>query len=171
MYSIIMRKLPTGIIDPRYWTKKKYQETHRNKFKEYRARYYSKHREEMIQRSMKCRKKRWGYYLKYTREYRRNRLRTDPVFREQQRKEGREKYYRNKDKYLERNKKVMQTPEGKARMFIYHAIRCGYIKRPDKCSKCKQSCKPQAHHHSGYKNPLKVQWLCSFCHGKKHQID
>jgi len=58
------------------------------------------------------------------------------------------------------------------------AIRHGHLVRPDKCSKCGikkgttvdkygRKIRIESHHHN-YNFPLRVVWLCQFCHRKKH---
>jgi hypothetical protein len=53
-----------------------------------------------------------------------------------------------------------------AREVLNKAIRYGNIIRPDRCERCKKICKPHGHHHD-YSLPLKVEWLCSPCHGEE----
>jgi hypothetical protein len=43
----------------------------------------------------------------------------------------------------------------------------GDIVKPNKCEKCKRTCKPQGHHED-YSKPFEVEWLCAKCHGKRH---
>ena len=56
----------------------------------------------------------------------------------------------------------------KATRATSNAIRDGRLIRPESCSACKKSCKPEAHH-DDYSNPLSVRWLCRSCHCKHHQ--
>jgi|JI7StandDraft_1071085.scaffolds.fasta_scaffold265956_2 hypothetical protein len=53
-----------------------------------------------------------------------------------------------------------------ARVAVFRAVKSGKLVRPETCSSCGKSCKPQAHHHKGYdkENRLDVVWLCSGCH-------
>lgn len=46
---------------------------------------------------------------------------------------------------------------------VGHALRTGKLTRPNKCSKCGVSCKPDAHH-PNYKQKLRVIWVCKKCH-------
>jgi hypothetical protein len=56
----------------------------------------------------------------------------------------------------------------KATRATSNAIRDGKLIRPDSCSACKKSCKPDAHH-DDYSEPLNVRWLCRSCHCKHHR--
>ena len=56
----------------------------------------------------------------------------------------------------------------KATRATSNAIRDGKLIRPDICSACRKSCKPEAHH-DDYTKPLTVRWLCRSCHCKHHQ--
>lgn len=62
------------------------------------------------------------------------------------------------------------TPEGHAKMLarkaVYDAIQHGRLVRPDSCSACGVSCKPEASH-DDYSRPLVVEWLCKRCHCRK----
>jgi hypothetical protein len=55
----------------------------------------------------------------------------------------------------------------RARGLISTHIRRGKIVRPDHCWQCGLICIPHAHH-SDYKQPLKIEWLCPICHAEKH---
>lgn len=80
----------------------------------------------------------------------------------QKRKKYHQEYYRkNKDNALYQLKK-------KARRKLKSEIEAGRIIRPKKCSTCKKAGRIQAHH-SNYKEPLNVKWICSTCHGKEHR--
>ena len=57
----------------------------------------------------------------------------------------------------------------KAHNAVNHAIASGKLIRPDSCSKCGCSCKPEAHHDSYDQNELlNVRWLCRPCHENHH---
>jgi len=60
------------------------------------------------------------------------------------------------------------TPEYKARQAVARAVKSGRLVRPDFCSRCDVSCKPEGHHHD-YSKPLEVEWLCDDCHEDKHR--
>ena len=58
-----------------------------------------------------------------------------------------------------------------ARQAVRHALRAGRLIRPERCERCGQRCRPDAHHHKGYakQHRLDVQWLCpSQCHRVVH---
>lgn len=62
----------------------------------------------------------------------------------------------------------VQNPEKvAARKAVYHALKMGTLIRPDSCSSCGKSGKPQAHH-PDYSRKLNVQWLCARCHKLVH---
>lgn len=60
------------------------------------------------------------------------------------------RYDKNKEKQLIRWK-------------VWHAVKIGKIIKPLSCEHCKQTKKLQGHH-TDYKKPLIVIWLCSTCH-------
>lgn len=51
---------------------------------------------------------------------------------------------------------------------VGHAIRTGKLIRPSICSKCDSGLNIQAHH-DDYRYPLKVRWLCHWCHVGFHK--
>jgi len=55
----------------------------------------------------------------------------------------------------------------KARSAVRNAIRDGRLTRPNECSSCNVSCKPEGHH-DNYDEPLNVRWLCKACHTAHH---
>lgn len=57
----------------------------------------------------------------------------------------------------------------KAWSAIGNAIRDGRLERPDTCSSCGITCKPEAHHED-YSSPFDVCWLCRSCHCKLHRL-
>ena len=59
----------------------------------------------------------------------------------------------------------------KAYSKVGYALKTGKLIRPKECSKCGRKCKPQAHHHNGYQNPLEITWLCRDCHMIIHHWD
>ena len=64
--------------------------------------------------------------------------------------------------------KLLKSPEKtKARMAVSNAIRAGTLIRPNECSSCNISCKPDGHH-DNYDEPLNVRWLCRKCHTAHH---
>lgn len=57
-----------------------------------------------------------------------------------------------------------------ARRVLSFAVRWGLIKKPSICQDCrKRFPKKQIHgHHTDYKKPTKVVWVCRQCHGRRH---
>lgn len=59
---------------------------------------------------------------------------------------------------------IKKFPEKRmAQDTVGRAVRQGKLARPDQCSLCGTSCKPEAHHHD-YSKRLDVTWLCRPCH-------
>lgn len=50
---------------------------------------------------------------------------------------------------------------------VARALASGKLRRPDACTKCGRTCRPQAHHED-YARRLDVIWLCSQCHVRHH---
>lgn len=50
---------------------------------------------------------------------------------------------------------------------VQTAVKNGTLDRPTCCDVCLIDCKPEAHH-SDYRKPLEVHWLCTSCHGRVH---
>lgn len=76
---------------------------------------------------------------------------------------------------LIRRKKLKLTPLQPNRLAhsrVHQAVVAGTIKKPTRCEKCgknpgkDRAGKPkiQGHHHDGYDDALKIQWLCVRCH-------
>jgi hypothetical protein len=59
----------------------------------------------------------------------------------------------------------------KARQFVNHALRTGYITRPETCEMCgvNHQDSPLQAHHTNYYETLNIIWLCVPCHNKQHQ--
>ena len=55
-----------------------------------------------------------------------------------------------------------------ARQLLNYHVKVGHIKKPKICSKCKKKTKIEGHH-SDYKKPLKVKWVCRKCHYKYYK--
>ena len=53
-----------------------------------------------------------------------------------------------------------------ARHAVAYALQVGRITRGP-CEECGSVERVQAHH-SDYSKPLEIQWLCAYCHGRKH---
>lgn len=60
--------------------------------------------------------------------------------------------------------------KGKARKKLKKAIERGKIIKPKICEDCGQIPEKPLHgHHEDYNFALKVNWLCSLCHGLRHR--
>ncbi len=82
------------------------------------------------------------------------------------------KYQREYQKTETAKKRVgryrLKYPEKrKAQIKLNNALQYGKIKRPNFCSICNKSCKPQGHHYD-YSKPLNVIWMCKKCHSDLH---
>jgi hypothetical protein len=59
-------------------------------------------------------------------------------------------------------------PKVDARQIVALALRIGALVRPITCEDCGQQ-KKLTGHHTDYKKPLDVQWLCYLCHAQRHR--
>lgn len=59
--------------------------------------------------------------------------------------------------------KTRQPEVRRAGVRLLRAEKKGLVIRPDYCSQCGVSCRPEAAHHD-YDKPLDVRWLCTSCH-------
>lgn len=110
--------------------------------------------------------------LEYYREYDRNR--PNKKERTLQQKEYKSKMrIENPDKYdkifhgARKNYRAKYKEKNFATSKLNSALRSGKIKRPETCSLCGKTCKPQAHHFD-YSKPLEVVWVCVSCHAEIH---
>lgn len=67
-----------------------------------------------------------------------------------------------------RNSRRRHLDRACARVKLYYQIKIGKIIRPKECQLCKRITKIFAHH-TDYKKPLKVKWLCLDCHCLEHK--
>lgn len=56
-----------------------------------------------------------------------------------------------------------------ARTAVGNALQSGRLVRPEACSRCGKSCKPDGHHED-YAKPLAVVWVCRSCHYKLDRV-
>lgn len=58
-----------------------------------------------------------------------------------------------------------------ARQAVTRALRKGKLVRPSICSNCRE-CVGKTHaHHTDYRKPLQIEWLCVECHKEIHRAD
>jgi hypothetical protein len=55
----------------------------------------------------------------------------------------------------------------KARKAVANAVHRGRLRKPSHCENCQKPCLPEAHH-SDYKKPFEVSWVCKKCHHEIH---
>lgn len=107
----------------------------------------------------------WSYYSAFDRE------RANLPHRVKQRDEY-QKSTRGRIVKAKSQKRYLERWPGKraAHSSVSNALRDGRMARPDCCSSCGCSCKPEAHH-CDYAKPLEVMWLCKSCHVAWHLIN
>ena len=73
--------------------------------------------------------------------------------------------------YLRMRSSRMFQQKKRARRAVELAVIHGRMRRPKKCSVCRQPKRLEAHHHRGYakKHWLAVIWLCVECHWDRHR--
>lgn len=150
--------------------KKTYLDSKRDKIREYnRKKYYEDHdrqKELRTQRSRIARESKRSEINKYRVEwYWKNAERVRARTRElNKRPEAREKEREYSKLYRKRD--VTKFKKW-SRSTFERAIKYDIIQRPNKCERCMIECKPDGHH-TNYKRPLDVQWLCKTCHAQAH---
>lgn len=89
----------------------------------------------------------------------RERLKKNPQYRK-------DLYAKNRIAILAYQKKVREKNKDKinARCKLNLHILRGRIKKPNICSKCKETCEKIEAHHEDYLNALDVIWVCKKCH-------
>ncbi len=55
-----------------------------------------------------------------------------------------------------------------ARSAANAAHKSGKLKKPGACQCCKRKCRKLVKHHTDYRQPLNIKWLCPGCHGEEH---
>lgn len=83
------------------------------------------------------------------------------------------KYMKTKKGRISRDKAAKKSylkhkEKSYARYLLNATLKKGKIKRPTKCSACKQKKKLDAHHED-YTKPLEVIWMCRLCHIRHHK--
>lgn len=111
------------------------------------------------------------YFRKYHHQKRAKKLQViyktqgRPEFKEWRREYDKNYYQAHKDAIRERRRLEAARHPGKARARskLKYAVRVGRIKRQP-CKECGGM--PSQAHHTDYRKPLDVQWLCSKHHGE-----
>ncbi len=87
------------------------------------------------------------------------------------RAEDRRQYTKNHPEQTKARMRAERVSEkGQARNALREAVRSGRVMKPDACQDCGRSgVKIDGHHHD-YTKPFDVEWLCSWCHGKRHRL-
>ena len=101
-----------------------------------------------------------------------------PAYTEEQRERARQcaaRWYaenrqRAIQRIVQRQREAGYSPQRRARNLLAKAVRRGELVRPQCCAECGAGGRITAHH-PDYSKPLEVEWLCTRCHGKKHQQD
>ena len=98
--------------------------------------------------------------------------RTPGAARTRNRKWMRADRLRNLAKYRAReraaSRKYALDHKRVARQRLNSRVRSGRILRPARCGQCGRYAKTEGHH-KDYSRPYDVEWLCSVCHGERHQ--
>ena len=79
-------------------------------------------------------------------------------------------YHKNSDTVRQTIYKSIRKHKAKqtARETMNNALKLGTLSRPTNCEDCGKECKPHGHHED-YTKPLEVNWVCTTCHGERHQ--
>ena len=131
--------------------------------------WYRRNREQANALTRAWQKRHWRHFLDTQNIYRKHRYRIDPQYVKHTSQKNRESYRKHRAKRLIYNAKRVGTLPYRAVTLLNCAIRRGDITRPTVCDACKRKCVPDGHHHRGYDHPLKVIWLCKFCHRAIHR--
>jgi len=76
----------------------------------------------------------------------------------------------SKDNYHYKKIQKERYPEKvRARELVHNAIRSGKLKSPNVCQDCIGTDFECEAHHEDYNQPLKVVWLCKYCHLQRHR--
>lgn len=62
----------------------------------------------------------------------------------------------------------LRIQQDAARQYVYQAVKNNELEKPTRCEWCGAEL-PLDGHHSDYKKPLKVIWLCRACHTSLHK--
>lgn len=136
---------------------------------EYKKQHYNLNKQDYLDRSKKQREENPEEYKRYLKEYR-HKNREILTFKNRERNNT----DRGRALSSERSKRARAKPENKvkgiARSVISQALKAGTLIRPNTCSNCNVTCKPEAHH-TDYTKPLDITWLCKKCHENTHHLN
>ena len=130
--------------------------------------YYKKNREKSLREAKAWKQRNRDRYRALVRENEARRRRSDPDYREKQRRRSADYYRRCRAKRILLAIRHNATERGKARRILQHAVRDGLLIRPSVCDNCGSGGRIQAHH-PDYSRPMSVIWVCSLCHGDIHR--
>ena len=126
-----------------------------------------KHAEYRSVNRLKLREKQSEYHAVHASEIRaycrdwRAKIKSDPIKHDRYREQTNAGAKSSRQRYPERDK---------ARLAVSNAIIAKKIIRPESCSSCGCSCKPEAHHDSYDQDQwFNVRWLCRPCHETHHR--
>lgn len=77
---------------------------------------------------------------------------------------------KKKNEWLKHRYHIQDKEKQLARGKLKHAINIGKVSKPSECSSCRREylSKDLHGHHTNYKRPLDVVWLCQICHKAEH---
>lgn len=136
---------------------------------EYKKQHYNLNKQDYLDRSKKQREDNHEEYLSYQRAYHYN----NKEILAQKAKEY-SKTDKGKAVTCRSNKNYRLKPQNKIKERAWkltgNALKTGLLIRPNTCSKCNVTCKPEAHH-TDYTKPLDITWLCKKCHENTHHLN
>jgi hypothetical protein len=78
------------------------------------------------------------------------------------------KFYREERYQWTKKDRIINPKKHRARNLVNHAIRGGFLIKPQHCEECLLDKKLHGHH-CDYNKPLDVMWLCTQCHADWHK--
>lgn len=141
-----------------------YRENNRRILLEKAKRYYWDNREKVLEKSCNYRKEKRGV-ISFREALRR--LKDENRF-----EKNRQRHLKWSEKHRDRLSEYQRIwyqnnkEKRRANVILNRAVKAGEIMRPNICSQCKTSCKPDGHH-IDYTKPLDVIWICRKCHSRE----
>lgn len=144
--------------------------------KQYHKEWYKKNRKRLLSYQKEYRKKNKKIIKEWKKNhpyYWRDWKRNHPEYRHKQAEDYRKWYIKNGRRRSEISLKAAiewgrKNPEKvKSSKLLREYIKRGIVKKPNKCSICKEKRKIIGHH-PNYSKPLKAIWVCYSCHKKIH---